>query len=1320
MNQTCIRGAVFLLVSLFSFAGLISAQSTLVASQSTLNFDGPVSGSINPQTVTFTGSGGWSITGGTANGIQYQNGFGWASLTNCPNTTGGQCSGGSGSGPTVAISTSGLSAGTYNASFTALGNGGGSATVNIVLCLGPTCIAPPTTNPTSLTFGVALATSQNQMLNITSAAGTTYTATANVTTPSGGNWLSVTSSGNAPGTATVTANAGSLPMGSYSGFVTISSGGASVNVNVTMNVATTSQQPTFILGTPSITYNSATATSTTLLSTPLAISDNGFGSLSWTSALSTSNSSGWLKLTDCNGNSINSGSTPNSACVVIDTSKIVGASDTGSILFNVSNPNVSNATSILPIAVNLSAPVTGQLNVVSTVGSQQSLLFVMNQGASVPPPVNLTVTGTSGAVNAGWVAFPVTSTGGAWLIVNPSNGPTPDTGGVSAGLNSTVASNLASGTYNGSIYFSAPGVATPTIYSVTLVVGGSATFTVSPSTLTFGAPQGGAAPSTQTVILNPSSSSSATWTTTSSATWLSVLPSTGTFSNNLTAQISVNQGTLAVGSYTGTITFAAQGFVSQTVNVTLNATNNAVITVSPTSLTFNGTAGGTIASQSLTLGTSSGTLSYAASASVTTPSGGSWLSVSPTSGTAPGSATVSVNTSGLSVGSYSGTVNFGSGVTVPVTLNLVAGVSVNASPTTLTFTGSASATIPAQTVSVSAASTITFSTQVTTVSGGSWLSVGGNATTPSTLTVSVNPQGLATGTYTGTIQIVSAAASNTPTISVTLNVTAPGTLAASTTSLTFQTATGGTSPTQTLNITNSASTGGSIPWSASVSTNSGGSWLSIAPLAGTTPGSATVTANAGTLAQGAYTGAIVLVSTSAPNTVVIFVTMNVGAPGIAVTPTTLTFSGAAGGSIAAQTLNVASTGTSVISWTATASTQSGGTWLSVSPTSGQSGGTAQVSANIGGLAPGTYSGAVTFTSSTNQQTVNVTLTVSPLYIAGVGPSSLQLLAAAGSSAPVTGGFDVVNRGSGSMAFNVTSSTLSGGNWLSVSPSSGTSPSTVTVTANPAGLATGTYLGSVVVTPTGATNALSAPQTVVVSFAVGAPAIFTGGIVDAGSFAADNSASPGELMSLFGQNLTASSTPSQASSLPLPTILGGTEVLVNGSPVPLFFVSQGQINFQMPALTGNAAVVSVVSGTSSTTPATQISLVPIHPAIFPVAGGQGLGQILNANSSANSPANPASAGQVIQIFATGLGVTNPPLTPGQPGNSVAPFNAAVVTPAVTIGGINASVTFSAAAPGLAGVFQVNAVVPSGLPSGGFAAVQISSGGKLSNTVMLAVK
>src|ERR1035438_5539023 len=120
------------------------------------------------------------------------------------------------------------------------------------------------------------------------------------------------------------------------------------------------------------------------------------------------------------------------------------------------------------------------------------------------------------------------------------------------------------------------------------------------------------------------------------------------------------------------------------------------------------------------------------------------------------------------------------------------------------------------------------------------------------------------------------------------------------------------------------------------------------------------------MAVGSYTGAVVLVSSSATNTVVVFVTMNVGSPGLTVSPSTLSYSGTTGGNVAPQTVTIGATGSAAINWTASAATQSGGNWLTVQTTSGQTPTTVQISATIGALVPGTYTGTVIFTSASNR------------------------------------------------------------------------------------------------------------------------------------------------------------------------------------------------------------------------------------------------------------------------------------------------------------------------------------------------------------------
>jgi len=79
------------------------------------------------------------------------------------------------------------------------------------------------------------------------------------------------------------------------------------------------------------------------------------------------------------------------------------------------------------------------------------------------------------------------------------------------------------------------------------------------------------------------------------------------------------------------------------------------------------------------------------------------------------------------------------------------------------------------------------------------------------------------------------------------------------------------------------------------------------------------------------------------------------------------------------------------------------------------------------------------------------------------------------------------------------------------------------------------------------------------------------------------------------------------------------------------------------------------------------------------------------------ANPATTGQFVQFFANGLGpVTNQPAS-GDPALA-SPLSWTTTTPEVTIGGQPATVTFSGLAPGFAGLYQINVIIPPGLGAG----------------------
>lgn len=128
-----------------------------------------------------------------------------------------------------------------------------------------------------------------------------------------------------------------------------------------------------------------------------------------------------------------------------------------------------------------------------------------------------------------------------------------------------------------------------------------------------------------------------------------------------------------------------------------------------------------------------------------------------------------------------------------------------------------------------------------------------------------------------------------------------------------------------------------------------------------------------------------------------------------------------------------------------------------------------------------------------------------------------------------------------------------------------------------------------------------------------PVIFPGGVVDSASFQkAGNAGMPlGYPITIFGANL-ASATVSNA-TLPLPYDLAGTSVTVGDTPAPLYFVSPGQINFQMPFLQ-NATSLVVTTASGKSQPFTLTPEAPLATGIFTRnASGCGPGAVQNVKA-----------------------------------------------------------------------------------------------------------
>ena len=199
--------------------------------------------------------------------------------------------------------------------------------------------------------------------------------------------------------------------------------------------------------------------------------------------------------------------------------------------------------------------------------------------------------------------------------------------------------------------------------------------------------------------------------------------------------------------------------------------------------------------------------------------------------------------------------------------------------------------------------------------------------------------------------------------------------------------------------------------------------------------------------------------------------------------------------------------------------------------------------------------------------------------------------------------------------------------------------------------------------------------------------------------------PGEMISIFGTGIGPASPVGLQldASGKVSTNIGNTQVLFDGLAVPLTYVSATQVNAIVPyEVAGLSSTQIAVNYNGQASAGVTMPVTASAPALFTTGGGKGQAAMLNQDGSINGPGSGATAGSAVVFFGTGEGQTNPPGVDGQPANSVYPKPVLPVT--VTIGGKPAQVAYAGAAPGfVAGVFQLNVIVPDGLPSGNAAVV-----------------
>jgi uncharacterized protein (TIGR03437 family) len=407
-------------------------------------------------------------------------------------------------------------------------------------------------------------------------------------------------------------------------------------------------------------------------------------------------------------------------------------------------------------------------------------------------------------------------------------------------------------------------------------------------------------------------------------------------------------------------------------------------------------------------------------------------------------------------------------------------------------------------------------------------------------------------------------------------------------------------------------------------------------------------------------------------------------------------------------------------------TQSGGSWLKVAAGSGGDSFavpymvTATASSS---MASGDYQGTITVTGSAlaaDNKTIHVTLHVTADPIAEANPQAL-VFNIVQSAAKQKGFVSVSNGGKGTLTVSGVMAATTSGSWLSAATAKGG----VSVTADPSGLMPGAYQGTVTIASNAANSSLVVPVTLNVE-PQGPPFAAAGGVVNNASFGADESLAQGDIVAVFGDQFTFGD-PKSAPALPLTNSLAGTQVLVNGQPVPVYFVSAGQINFQIPydAMVGDGTLSVVRNGTAGNK--VFINILARAPRIILLGGGP-YGIVVTAKAKiTGTPAAPVHIGDVVVIYLLGMGPTTPavhsgvasptkPLAELPKGTQVcfgdgSPF----LPPAVCTG-----TQFAGLTPGLVGLYQVNVKIPKGVPKGSGINMMIQSAGAESNHVQIAIQ
>ena len=435
-----------------------------------------------------------------------------------------------------------------------------------------------------------------------------------------------------------------------------------------------------------------------------------------------------------------------------------------------------------------------------------------------------------------------------------------------------------------------------------------------------------------------------------------------------------------------------------------------------------------------------------------------------------------------------------------------------------------------------------------------------------------------------------------------------------------------------------------------------------------------------------------------------------------------------------QDVTVFTSSASPVTFQAAASTETGSPWLAVTPLTGtissQTPAQLRVSVLPAGLAAGVYRGTINIAQgSLAVRGVSVTLIVAGATSRTAGIQTAQAAAGCSPSSLVLTNTGLVNNFSTPAAWpramEVNLSDNCGGAFSNGDVMASFSNGDPALRLNLSDPATAKYSATwapqhsqsqITVTARAMGGGLQPATTTLIGTVVPniAPVVNKNGILHNLYPQIGGALAPGTIVQIYGTGLAASTA--VADGVPLPTTVQGTSVLVGGLSAPLFYVSDSQINAQIPfgLVAGHEYPVIVAAGNSYTVPQ-PIQLAPLAPGVARLNDGSVIAQ--HGDFSLVRADSPAKPGEYLVVYLAGMGLTDTTVVAGTPSPSN-PLANVSAEPTVTVNNEPTNVLFAGLTPGLVGLYQINFQVPADAPSGSLA-IQITQQGVAANAGILPV-